>query len=208
VIAATAGITAWWVKRSLDPRPIEPVVLTDQESTALDAKLELVRTSTDETPAEPPPSISGDEIILSTTPTPEELDDDFVRKPLVFSERELNALISRNTDLADRVQILLRKDRIQLKGNFPVPEDAPFFGGRTIRINLLNRVELVDGQLHVRLENVALGGVPIPNAWIGDLKGKDLAVELFADPAFARGLSEGVEQFQVEDGQLTILLAE
>lgn len=205
-IVTTAVVTTWWIKRSLQPRAIEPVVLSEQENEALDIKLERVRGDPVEPPVEPPAQPAG-EVVLRSTPGIEN-EEDFDRKPLVFSEREINALIARNTDLAERVKVRLRRDRVQILGNFPVPEDAPFLGGRTIRINILTRVLAVDGRMEIRLENLALGGVPLPNAWLGDLKGKDLAVEVFNDPDLSSAFSEGIEQLQVVDEEIRILLAE
>lgn len=208
VVLATAGVTSWWVKKSLNPAAMERVVLTERESAEFEAKLERVRLAAEESPGEPTPPARDGEVVLPTTPEPEELDEDFVRRPLVLSERELNALIGRNTDLAERVQLRLRPNRVQLKANFPVPEDAPFFGGRTIRVNILNRVEMVDGRLRIMLENVSMGGIPLPSAWIGDIKGRDLAFDLFSDPGMARAFQDGIEDCKVEEGQITLMLAE
>ena len=206
IIAATAGLTAWMVKRSLNPKPIEPTVLTAEEQEVFEEKIEIVMESQDEAETVEAPATEQGTQVLETEEVEE--DEDFIRKPLILTERELNSIIGRNTDLADKVYVSLRRNRIQFKGNFPVPEDLPFMGGKTIRINVRSRLELVDGRLELRIENLALGGIPVPGAWIQDIKGKDLLSEAFADDDFVRALSEGVESLEVENGQIVLLLAE
>lgn len=210
VIVATAGVTAWMVKRSLNPKPIEPTVLTAEEQQVFDEKIEIVMEAQDEPPVGSSVEAAAVEAGTQVLNAGEEVeeDEDFIRKPLVLTERELNSIISKNTDLADKVYVSLRRNRIQFKGNFPVPDDLPLWGGRTIRINVRNRLELVDGRLELRMENIALGGIPVPSAWIQDIKGKDLLSDVFADDDFVRALSEGVESLEVENGQIVLMLAE
>ena len=210
IIAATAGVTAWMVKRSLNPKPIEPTVLTVEEQQVFEEKMEIVMEAQDDSPAgtlvEQPAVETGTQILEAVEEVEE--DEDFIRKPLVLTERELNSLIGHNTDLADKVYVTLRRNKIQFKGNFPVPDDFPILGGKTIRINVRSHLELVDGRLELRIENIALGGIPIPGAWIQDIKGKDLLSEAFSDDDFVRALSDGVESLEVEDGQIVLMLAE
>jgi len=58
------------------------------------------------------------------------------------------------------------------------------------------------------LKGVSIMGVPIPNAWLGGLKNIDLVSEFGVDPGFWKSFSEGVEDIQVTDGQISIKLKE
>jgi hypothetical protein len=51
-------------------------------------------------------------------------------------------------------------------------------------------------------------GVPIPNAWLGNLKNVDLVNEFGADRGFWKSFSEGVDNIRVEEGQMKIKLRE
>ena len=50
-------------------------------------------------------------------------------------------------------------------------------------------------------------GVPLPSAWLGGLKGKDLVAWYGGQDGFWRQFAAGIEQLRVEDGQLTVQLA-
>jgi len=59
----------------------------------------------------------------------------------------------------------------------------------------------------VVLRGVSLMGVPVPNAWLGNLKNVDL-VGQFGDKGFWKGFADGVDDLQVRDGELYIKLRE
>ena len=58
------------------------------------------------------------------------------------------------------------------------------------------------------LRGVSVMGVPIPSAWLGGLKNRDLVAEFGTDPGFWRAWAAGVEDMRVTDGKLVIRLKE
>ena len=60
----------------------------------------------------------------------------------------------------------------------------------------------------VILRGVSVMGVPIPNAWLGNLKNVDLVEEFGGRPGFWQSFSAGVETIAIEDGRLLIELKE
>lgn len=58
------------------------------------------------------------------------------------------------------------------------------------------------------LEDVTVGGVPCPNAWLGGLKGRNLMEGYKNDDPFLKAFAEGIEDLEVVDGELRVLLAE
>ena len=58
------------------------------------------------------------------------------------------------------------------------------------------------------LKGVSVFGVPIPNAWLGNLKNVDLVAEFGGNQGFWKTFADGVETIQVTDGQLLINLKE
>lgn len=199
VVIATAVGTAWWVKRNTIAGPMDPVVLTEPEETALEQKLERLGGPRRDTGPEPPGSPTG----AMTVP----LDDEFARRPVIITEREINGLIGHNTDLADKVRVSLNQDRIDVRVHFPIPEEAPVLGGQVFRLNLRTRLVLRDRRLQLTLEEVAIGGIPIPNAWIQDAKGRDLLAQYQEDERL-RTLMEGIEHLEIQDGQIVFVPAE
>ena len=202
VIVLTAAVTAWQVKRSLHAAPITPTELTAEEQAAFDAKLEIIRQGarSGDDPGEFAPVPGGQEL-----PT---VDPDFVRKPLVLTEREINAFIANNTDLGDKVYVTLDNDMVKLKVNYPVEAGAPFLGGKTLRFNLRTRIALDAGRLEVRVTDVAVGSLPIPSAWLKGVKGRNLVEEFAADDQAMATLVAGIEALEIDDGRITFIPAE
>ena len=86
--------------------------------------------------------------------------------------------------------------------------DQAEFMGRTLRVNAGLEVRHDAGRLAVRLRGVSVMGVPLPNAWLGNLKNVDLVAEFGNDPGFWRSLAAGIEDLRIADGQVVIELRE
>ena len=60
----------------------------------------------------------------------------------------------------------------------------------------------------VILRGVSVMGIPVPNAWLGNLKNVDL-VEQFGDGSgFWKRFADGVELIEIDDGKLHVKLKE
>ena len=186
VVMATAAGTAWWVSRQLNARPFTPVQLNPQEQIALDEKVQVF--------AETPSSSS----VIAPPAAPE------TRPSVTLTERELNALLAHNTNLADRVYLDLDRDAIRARVNLPLEPDFPVLGGRTIRATLALGVRLVANRLQVQVTDLSLGGFPLPNAWLGGLKNVDLVETYFADGPAMRAFVEGIESLSVNADGITL----
>lgn len=196
VVAVSIATASWWVHRQLHARPFEPVQLTAPEQQALDTKLKVLAPAADEPSpedAERPDWVKQDEAVTNV---------------IVLTEKELNALLAKNTDLAGKAYILIERDAISARYNIPIDPDAPFLGGKTLRGRVKFGVTQEGDRMSLRMQDVRIWGFSIPNAWLGGLKGKDLFAELAAGDQELQGLAEGVESIRVEPGRLTIQLAE
>ena len=60
----------------------------------------------------------------------------------------------------------------------------------------------------VALKGVSLGGIPIPNAWLGNLKNKNLVKGFGTEDGFWKLFSDGVADLKVKDGHIQIKLKE
>lgn len=192
--------TAIAIKIILFPSPFKPVELSAKEEQQLSAKLlafEGLNTV--------PPSPSEHEIIDGTL-KPQRYTEEGTTREIDFSERELNALLAKNTDMADKLAIDLAKDMISLKLLIPLDPDFPIMGGKTLRVTAGAELAYRSGRPVVRLKGVSLMGVPMPNAWLGGIKNIDLVREFGTDPGFWKTFSEGVESVNVVEGYLQIKL--
>lgn len=160
-------------------KPIDPTVLAAKEQAALDQKVEAVQER-------------------SYTPG---------GNTLVLSEREVNALLHQNTDLGDKLKIEFANDSVFARVHADLDADFPFVGGKTLKAKA--RFSLVDdaNDPAIVLDDLTVWGVSLPNAWLADLKGKNLISNLGLDQG-SNQWSEGIEAISVKNGEIHIRLAE
>jgi hypothetical protein len=58
----------------------------------------------------------------------------------------------------------------------------------------------------IALKGVSLGGIPLPNAWLGDLKNVNLLEQFGTDDGFWKIFSAGVRTIRIRQGHLLIRL--
>ena len=201
-VLVTALLTAWAVRVYIYPPDFEPVELSTREQSALDAKLaRLEGLGGFERPAS---NREDDETWLR----PEPYDESEADREISLSERELNSLIAQNTDLATRVAIDLSDDLASARLLIPVDPDFPLLGGKMLRVNAGVELAYAGKRPVVRLKGISVMGVPIPNAWLGNLKNVDLVEQYGTDTGFWQAFAAGVAQLAVEEGRLKIKLRE
>ncbi len=139
---------------------------------------------------------------------PEPYSEEGASREIALTERELNALLARNTDLASRLAIDLSKDLASAKLLITLDEEAPLLGGETVKVTAGLELRYSAGRPVVALKGVSIWGVPIPNAWLGGIKNVDLVQEFGYEAGFWQGFAAGVDDLQVEEGVLKIRLKE
>lgn len=123
-----------------------------------------------------------------------------------FTEKELNAMLAKNTNLADKVAIDLSDNLASAKIIIPFDADFPILGGKTLKVNAGVKLSYANDRPIVVLKGVTVWGVIIPNAWIGNLKNVDLVTEFGGNEGFWKSFVDGVDNISVAEGQLTIIL--
>lgn len=201
-VLASALLSVWAVRVYLYPADFEPVELSAREQSALDAKLAQLKSMGGFEP--PAARREDDESWLRPEPYAEEAAD----REISFSERELNSLIAQNTDLATRVAIDLSDDLASARLLIPVDPDFPLLGGKTIRVNAGVGLAYTGKRPIVLLKGISVMGVPIPNAWLGNLKNVDLIEQYGSDTGFWRAFAAGIAHLSVTEGRLKIQLRE
>jgi hypothetical protein len=198
-IAVTVGIT-WLVRTYVFPGAFRPVELSARETQTLDDKLAQITGET----AQPAATA---EVPVGTL-EPERYREDAARRAVSFSERELNALLAHDPDLAQRVAIDLSNDLASVRLLVPMEPDFPLVGGRTLRIDAGLELAFRAGQPVAILRGVSIMGVPLPEAWLGNLKNVDLVREFGDDGGFWQAFAAGIEDVEIIDGALRVRLKE
>ncbi len=183
-----AATTAWWVKENFYASTISPVSLTAAEQQTLDAKLlVLERPAAGAQPATAP----GE-----------------AQRSLVISAKEINAYLAQQ-DLGEKVKVDLGHGTVAATMIVPVPADAPMFGGTTLRVKVtLSAAMTPDRKLAVEVNDITVGGVSLPNAWLGDIKGVNLLGDnVVKDPGLQR-LMAGIQTMEITPAGLRVVLNE
>ncbi|HOE17026.1 MAG TPA: hypothetical protein PK344_06380 [Syntrophorhabdaceae bacterium] len=198
-------LAAWWVKSNVYASPFTPTKLTEQEQQVLQEKLDRLGryVQKERFPAAKPVETTREGRLV-----PETYSEDASKREIRITERELNGLIAKDEETARRVAIKLSDDMVSVKLLIPVDEDFPILGGKTIRLLCGIVLSYKDGKPVVALRGVSVGGVPIPNAWLGDIKNIDLVQEFGSKGGFWDIFSRGVEDIKVSDGSFYIKLKE
>ncbi len=198
LISVVATIFA--INYYLFPKKFDSVELNQREETTLNKKLKQFGL----------PSYTSDAKSeqASNTLEPEPYTEINAKREVSFTEKELNAMLAKNTDLSDKVAIDLADNLASAKIIIPLDPDFPVLGGKTLKVNAGAELAYTNGRPVVILKGVSVWGVPIPNAWLGNLKNVDLVNEFGGDEGFWKSFADGVENIHVSEGKLIIKLKE
>jgi hypothetical protein len=193
-MAVTLSVGYWVVTSWLFPTEFEPVVLNQEQQQTLDLKIELLGGNLQSSKQE--------------ALEPEAYSEVSASREVEFSERELNALLAKNTELANKLAIDLSDNLVSAKLLVDVDPDFPVFGGKTIKVTGGMELRLVESRPSAVLKGISVWGVPLPNAWLDNMKNVDLVREFGNAGGFWQAINEGVEKIEVRDGRLLIQLKE
>ena len=206
-IILTIGSTYWVVKTYVFTREFKPVELNAAEEQVLEKKLRALGYEPGGPSKAREPAVSS-EIDQDGLLKPERYSEAGARREVSFNERELNAMLAKNTDLAKKLAIDLSDDLVSAKLLVPLEDDFPVLGGKTLRFNAGVEMAYLQERPVIVLKGVSVMGVPVPNAWLGGLKNIDLVGEFGTQEGFWKSFSEGVDNIRVEDGKVTVKLKE
>jgi hypothetical protein len=196
-VILSVTITIGLVVFVFTPDQFTPVTLDKQEQQVLDQKLARID------PAINPESKPDRQPI---TPTP--YTEEGANRVIELTEKELNALLANDPEMAQRLAIDLSDNLASLNLLIPVEPDAPILGGKTIKVTAGVEMRFANQRPVMILKGVSLWGVPLPNAWLGFNKNIDLVKEYGDEEGFWKGFAEGVEDIEVKEGKLRIKLKE
>ncbi len=192
-VAVTLAAGYWYVTTYLFPEQFKPVVLNEADRQELDRKLRRL-------------GATGS--AKSESAQAEPYSEEGARREVYLTEKELNALLANNTDLASKLAIDLSENLASAVLLVDVDPDFPLLGGKTIKVTGGMEFRLVDGRPSAALKGISIWGIPLPNAWLGNLKNVDLLGEFGRSGGFWQAIREGVAEIEVEEGRLRIRLRE
>lgn len=189
----TAAATAWWVKRNFNASPLRPASLTQAEQKVFDEKVGTLSAAADT------PKDDGK--------TPEQRAAE-AKRTLILTDKEINAFLAKQ-GIGERVKVNMRDGGIEATALVPVEKDFPLLGGTTVRLTLaLSGAMGADQRPAFALTDLSVGGIPVPNAWLGYVKGVNLlAADVENDPAVKHFLA-GIREFEIESGSIRVVLSE
>jgi hypothetical protein len=206
-VLVTAALTFWVVRSYIFPAEFKPVQLSASEEQMLTEKLERFdmmqsrRTGSGKANQQVKDPNSG-------ALEPEAYSEIGASRSITLSERELNGLLAKNTDMAKKMAIDLSENLMSAKLLIPVDEDFPIMGGQILKVRAGMELAYRDNRPIAVLKGVSVMGVPIPNAWLGGMKNIDL-IEYYGNEAgFWKAFADGVENIHIEDGNITMILKE
>jgi len=193
-IVISVGITAWIILSDIFVSEFNPVTLNMAESQTLNGKLEKLGME----------GLSSDSQNNSEL-TPERYSESDDKRVISLTEKEVNALLAKNTDLANKLAIDLSENLASVKFLIPVDNEFPVLGGKTLKVTAGVELQYKDEKPVVIIKGVSVWGVPIPSAYLGDLKNVDLINE-FGESGFWKSFSDGLNDLSVQDGAIQIHL--
>jgi hypothetical protein len=202
-ILVTVIATVWVVKVYLFPSEFKPVTLSQKEEQVLERKLDWLGGFS---PGHQTPTTRDNTRLPPLEP--EAYSEKDAKREVHFSEKEINALLAKNTDLAHKLAIDLSDDLVSAKLLIPVDPDFPVLGGKIIRARAGVELAYQNARPVVVLKGISIMGVPLPNAWMGGIKNVDLISEFGENKGFWKAFADGVDYIEVEDGKLTVKLKE
>jgi len=201
---ATVLVTAWWVNQYLYAATFEPTRLSEAEQHSLDRKMAQLRKVDELDSSSSKPKVFSP--IGSLEPEP--YDEEGASREIQLTEREVNSLIAKDSEMAKHVALDLADNLVSVKLIVPVTEEIPIVGGKTLKLNFGVELSYANGKPVVAMQGISLGGVPLPSAWWGDIKNINLVEEFGGSGGFWDQFAKGVQDLKIQDGQLRIILKE
>jgi hypothetical protein len=207
-VIVTAALTFWVIRTYIFPAEFRPVQLSASEEQVLASKLERIDTLQTRRTRGTAKAVQRKEAAAAEVLEPEAYSEDGASRSVTLTEREINGMLAKNTDLAKKLAVDLSENLLSAKLLIPVDEDFPIMGGQIVKVRAGMELAYRNNRPVAVLKGVSVMGVPIPNAWLGGMKNIDL-IEYYGNEAgFWKAFADGVELIRIEDGNITLMLKE
>ncbi len=126
-LVVLAGLSAWWIHRYIYAPRFTPTQLDQREREILNKKLQKFEKAVQGTTPRSDAAKKDD----SLRSEPEAYTEAGADRTIHFTEKEINALIANQPEIAQRLAIDLSDDLISIKVLMPMNKDILFLGGKT-----------------------------------------------------------------------------
>ena len=203
-VLAMVVATAWWVNQYLYAGMFEPTRLNVAELEVLNAKMAPLLHRDVAVPR-------ASKVVQPTTGKPLEPEPYTEReasRDIQLTEREVNALLASDPEMAKHIAVDLADDLVSVKLVVPVNKEMPVVGGRMLKLTFGLALSYANGRPVLAMRGISVGGIPLPAAWWGDIKNINLVEEFGGSGGFWDQFAKGVEDLKIQDGQLHVTLKE
>ena len=207
-VFVTAALTFWVVRTYIFPADFKPVQLSSSEEQVLEEKLQRLDTLQTRRTRGAAKAAQRAEDQEGEYLEPEAYSEEGASRSITLSERELNGMLAKNTDMAKKLAIDLSEDLMSARLLIPVDEDFPIMGGQILKVRAGVELAYRNDRPVAILKGVSVMGVPIPNAWLGGMKNIDLVEYYGEESGFWSAFAGGVDNISIKDGSVTLLLKE
>ena len=109
----------------------------------------------------------------------------------ILTADDLNALISTQRELKDKLFVRIDGDQVRGEISMPLNDLGPFkLSGRYLNATATFKIVLANGALDVRLQDAQVKGRPLPSMILSEFKKNNLALEYQKDPRAAADLAK------------------
>jgi hypothetical protein len=123
---------------------------------------------------------------------------------LTLTTDDLNALISTQPQLKDKLLVRIDNDQVRGDISMPLSNLGPLkLGGRYLNGSVIFQVVLTNGVLDVRLHDVQVKNKPLPPLVLNELKKNNLAMEFQKDPKAASDIAK-YDTIQITNGAVVL----
>lgn len=134
------------------------------------------------------------------------LQQDKSTEPLVLTERDINALLTRKPEakeLANKVYVALKDDQVKGQVSIPLGGLGWIAKDRYLNGEAAFNVSLDNGVLIVTAKEVTVKGKPLPETFMSALRQENLAKDAYKDAKNAEFIRK-LERIEVKDGRVII----
>jgi len=132
IVVITALLMAWWVKYNVYASEFKPTTLSANEEKILNSKLARL----DESAGRNRHTKGRNRYDSAAPLIPEPYSETGLKREISLTEKELNALVGYDPEVAQRVAIDLSDDLVSVKLVVPVDEEVVVLGGKILRVSL------------------------------------------------------------------------
>jgi len=135
-----------------------------------------------------------------------EVQEGQAKEPLVLTGDDINALIQYHPDWKDaagKVHVTIKDNKLRGEVSIPLEKLSPVTKGRYLNGSGALTVNLVSGRLFVFLEELEVKGKSVPDAFMSQIRSKNMVENMNTDPKFSP-IVRSLKEIKIEGDRLIV----